>query len=262
MAEFRHIEYCMGTAFQYWGRSDLDPEKLQEIVKQSCDVLHHADEVFSLYKHESPLRKLARGETSMTELADEVNFVWDQCDYWEKEANGWFSAMTPENTFDPSGLVKALATEQAGMILEENGVLDFAINAGGDIRLSKEISGGLPKRIAISKPVSISENSGAITVLDLNNTDFYAVATSGTAERGHHIWNPKQKGFVESDLLQVTVVAEDIITADVFATAAFAAGKEAGKLLSDNQHRLEALVIDLEGDTFATAGFQNLVSPS
>ena len=261
MNEFRHIEYCMGTAFQYWGRSDLDEVELQKVLDSSFAVLHHADEVFSLYKPDSPLSKLARGETSMSELADEVNFVWEQCEYWEKETNGWFSAMTPENTFDPSGLVKALATAQAGMILEENGVLDFAINAGGDIRLSKEISGGLPKRIAISKPVSISENSGAITVLDLNNTEFFAVATSGTAERGNHIWNPKQKGFVESELLQVTVVAHDIITADVFATAAFAAGKEAGKLLTDNQHRLEALVIDLEGNTFATTGFQALVSP-
>ena len=262
MPEFRHIEYCMGTAFQYWGRSDLDPSEIEEAIRKSCDVLNHADEVFSLYKPNSPLSRLARGETSMTQLADEVNFVWEQCEYWEKETNGWFSAMTPENTFDPSGLVKALATEQAGMILEENGVIDFAINAGGDIRLSKYISAGLPKRIAISKPVSISERSGALTVLDLNNTDYFAVATSGTAERGNHIWNPKQKGFVESDLLQVTVIAQDIITADVFATAAFAAGKEAGKLLSDNQHRLEALVIDLEGNTFATAGFQNLVSPS
>ena len=262
MPEFRHIEYCMGTAFQYWGRSDLDPSEIEEAIRKSCDVLNHADEVFSLYKPNSPLSRLARGETSMTQLADEVNFVWELCEYWEKETKGWFSAMTPENTFDPSGLVKALATEQAGMILEENGVIDFAINAGGDIRLSKYISAGLPKRIAISKPVSISERSGALTVLDLNNTDYFAVATSGTAERGNHIWNPKQKGFVESDLLQVTVIAQDIITADVFATAAFAAGKEAGKLLSDNQHRLEALVIDLEGNTFATAGFQNLVSPS
>ena len=91
MPEFRHIEYCMGTAFQYWGRSDLDEVELQKVLDSSLAVLHHADEVFSLYKPDSPLSKLARGETSMTVLADEVNFVWEQCEYWEKETNIWFS---------------------------------------------------------------------------------------------------------------------------------------------------------------------------
>lgn len=50
-----------------------------------------------------------------------------------------------------------------------------------------------------------------------------AVATSGVAERGEHIWRVQREGRV---LSQVTVVAADIVVADVLATAVVAAGPE------------------------------------
>jgi len=262
MEEFRHLEYCMGTAFQYWGRTNLAEADLKRALSKSTLVLHEADETFSLYKHSSPLSRLARGEISMSRLPEEVEYIWNECEKWEKQTEGWFSAMTPQNTFDPSGLVKSWATQLAADKLVEFGVTDFAINAGGDILLSRNVSAGKPKRIGVSKPVSIaSEDSGAIVVLDLNGTEFYAVATSGTTERGEHIWNPKGVNSNADELLQVTVVARDIITADVFATAAFASGNQAGAFLNRHRDKLEAMVVDLNGDVFATAGFAELVSP-
>ena len=53
-----------------------------------------------------------------------------------------------------------------------------------------------------------------------------AVATSGNYERGQHIINPKT-GQPANELLSVTVAGPDIITADVLATAIFAANKKA-----------------------------------
>lgn len=262
MQEFRHLEYCMGTAFQYWGRSELDDADVKKAIAESVAILHHADEVFSLYKEDSPLSRLARGETSIAELPSEVEYIWDECEKWEKVTEGWFSAMTPANTFDPSGLVKSWAAQKAADRMIELGVTDFAINAGGDILLSKNVSSGKPKRIGVGKPVSIaSKDSGALVVLDLNETDFYAVATSGTTERGEHIWNPKAGRQNANQLLQVTVVARDIITADVFATAAFAAGNQADAFLDRHLDKLEAMLIDLNGDVYATKGFSQLVSP-
>jgi len=262
MEEFRHLEYCMGTAFQYWGRSEFDAAEVKRAITQSTLVLHEADEMFSLYKHFSPLSRLARGEVSMSQLPSEVEYIWDECEKWEKVTEGWFSAMTPQNTFDPSGLVKSWAAQQAANKLIELGVDDFAINAGGDILLSESVSAGKPKRIGVGKPVSIiSEEAGALVVLDLNDSEYYAVATSGTTERGEHIWNPKAGRENANQLLQVTVVARDIITADVFATAAFAAGNQADAFLNRHRDKLEAVVVDLNGDVYATAGFSELISP-
>ncbi|NDC48172.1 MAG: FAD:protein FMN transferase [Micrococcales bacterium] len=260
MNEFRHVELCMGTAFQYFGRTDLADQKLTEAIRESVAALHNADNVFSLYKPDSPLSQLARGEVSIAELPEIVSFIWDECERWSELTDGWFSSMTNENTFDPSGLVKAWATEVAANKLEEFGITDFAINAGGDIRLSKNISSGKPKRIGITKPVSITETNEAITVIDLNDTEFFAVATSGTAERGNHIWNSKEQKPAD-DFLQVTVVAKDIITADVLATAIFAAGNQAETLITKFANQIEVLIINSAKETFSTPGFSKLISP-
>jgi len=260
MREFRHTEFCMGTAFTYFGRTDKPSAEVEAAVRASAQILHEADEIFSLYKPESPLSRLAQGETSLDKLPQVVSEVWDLCEMWSERTEGWFKPFNQNNMFDPSGLVKTWAAENACLRLEELGITDFAMNAGGDIRLSKNISEGIPKRIGISKPVSIAEKAGALTVLDLNGSEYYAVATSGTAERGEHIWNPKT-GLVSNELVQVTVVAKNIVTADIFATAAFAAGDQALALLNKHVGELQALLVYPNGELQATEGFTKLFSP-
>lgn len=259
MKEFRHNETCMGTVFQYFGRTNLSDQQLEKALAVSTAVLHEADEIFSRYKPNSPVSQLAAGVTELQKLPEIVQNIWDECEKWEEITDGWFRAFDEQNTFDPSGLVKAWATEQAALKLEEFGITDFAMNAGGDIRMSKAISSGIPRRVGVAKPISIAaKESGAITVLDLNNSEYFAVATSGSSERGEHIWTPNRRGKA---ILQVTVVAKDIITADVFATAAFAAGDQAGALLTKHEDKLQALVLDLDGNVFTTKGFSSLIAP-
>jgi thiamine biosynthesis lipoprotein len=155
--------------------------------------------------------------------------------------------------------VKTWAASLAAEKLEQNGITDFAMNAGGDIRLSKEITPGFAMRIGISTPVTIaSEDAGVLTVVDLNESNYRAVATSGNAERGEHIWNPKTNGWADQ-LAQVTVVSEDLVSADVWATALFAAGDQ-GLALAE-KHGLQALFVDLEGQLFSTKSFTELLRP-
>ncbi|NCA07670.1 MAG: FAD:protein FMN transferase [Micrococcales bacterium] len=254
--EFRHTEFCMGTVFRFVGRTELNTDKA---IAEAVAVLHEADSIFSLYKPDSPLSKLARGETSVAQCPAVVNEIWDLCEKWTKETEGWFTAFTPEHTFDPSGVVKTWAAKLAAEKLEENGITDFAMNAGGDIRLSKEITPGFALRIGISTPVTIaSPEAGVLTVVDLNDSNFRAVATSGTAERGEHIWNPKNKSWA-NQLAQVTVVSDDLVSADVWATALFAAGDQ-GLALAE-KHGLQALFVNLEGQLFSTKSFTELLHP-
>lgn len=257
----------MGTVFQFVGRTDLSQDQLREALENATRVLHQADSMFSLYKPESPLSKLARGELSVSECPPVVSDIWDQCEVWNQVTNGWFSPFTPQNTFDPSGLVKTWAAEKAAQGLEAQGLTDFALNAGGDIRLSSEISVGAVKQIAISRPVSIaSEGAGVLTVVNLNGTAFKAVATSGTAERGEHIWNPKQGQTYSNELAQVTVVARDIVTADVWATALFASGQQWLELAEEYNRanegkKLAVLAVDPKGQLSATRNFASLLNP-
>jgi thiamine biosynthesis lipoprotein len=84
------------------------------------------------------------------------------------------------------------------------------------------------------------------------------MASSGSAERGQHIWNPKAAGKeAPTELVQVSVVASDLVTADVWATAAFAAGIR-GVALLNAAPGVEALFVLANGDLAATDNFAEL----
>jgi len=254
MAEFNHLEQCMGTVFRFAGRTELSQSEFDEAIFRACATLHAADEIFSLYKPESPLSRLARGETSVAECPPVVDQIWNACEGWEKLTDGWFKSFTPQHTFDPSGLVKTWAAREAARVLEQAGVSDFALNAGGDVWLADGLIPGVGWRIAISKPITIaSPEAGVLTVFDLGGTRMRAVATSGSAERGNHIWNPKNPDAVQNELVQVTVIADDLVRADVWATAAFAEGPRAVERLN-READLEALFVFADGQLAGTDG--------
>ena len=253
MLEFEHREECMGTVFTLRGLTSLSAEAQSEAILQATNTLHKADAIFSLYKPDSPLSRLARGETSVAQCPAAVEQVWQLCEQWNKSTDGWFSAFTEKHTFDPSGLVKTWAAQYAADKLIEAGIEDFTLNAGGDILISDAQSREDFWRIAIGKPVSIaSEGAGALTVLDLKDTQYRAVATSGSAERGEHIWNPKGSKL-QKDVIQVSVIAQNLVEADVWATAAFAEGIASLKRIN-KQPNLEALYVMADGSLQGTDG--------
>ena len=259
MREFERLVECMGTVFVFRGRTSVSDAVLEEALLSAENSLHKADSIFSLYKPQSPLSQLARGETSVAKCPPVVDEVWNLCEDWEKRTGGWFKAFTPQNTFDPSGLVKTWAADFAARALLAAGIEDFTMNAGGDILISEQQSREEFWRIAISKPVSIaSEDAGVLTVLDLNNTGYRAVATSGSAERGQHIWNPKS-GELQKDVVQVSVIARDLVEADVWATAAFAEGVRSLERIN-RQPNLEALYVLADGNLEGTDGILGLLA--
>ena len=259
MQTFESIEICMGTTFKFAGRSPLSENETNEVIIQACEILHEADRIFSLYIPESPLSQLARGEISVAKCPPVVDEIWEACEAWEKITDGWFSAMTPQNTFDPSGIVKTWAAKRAAEYVLQAGIRDFTMNAGGDVWLSNELTVEKEWRIAISKSISIaSPDHEILTVVDLRETEFRAMATSGSSERGAHIWNPKAPGKESpTDLVQVSVVADDLVTADVWATAGFAAG-ERGVHLLNQVEGIEALCVLDNGELAATDNFSEL----
>lgn len=256
---FEHIELAMGTGFSFRGRSSLSDSDTSIILNQACAILHEADLIFSLYKPESPLSRLERGEISVADCPPVVDEIWQACEAWEKTTDGWFSAFTAKHTFDPSGLVKTWAAKRAAEYALQQGITDFTLNAGGDVMIADGVTEAIDWRIGISKPISIAAaGSGALTVVDLHRTPFRAMATSGSAERGAHIWNPKAGGQEPTkDFVQVSVIARDLVTADVWATAAFAEGERAIEHLNRIDD-IEALFVYADGQLAATNGFINL----
>jgi thiamine biosynthesis lipoprotein len=80
-----------------------------------------------------------------------------------------------------------------------------------------------------------------------------AVATSGTYEKGTHIYDP-HTGAPATELLSMTIVGPSIVEADVYATAAFAMGL-AGLDFIERRAGYEAYAIDPELRGHWTTGF-------
>jgi thiamine biosynthesis lipoprotein len=252
----------MGTVFTFQGRTQLSEVELGEAITASCALLHEADEIFSLYKPDSPLSRLARGETSVAKCPPAVEAVWNLCEDWEKATDGYFSPFTLEHTFDPSGLVKTWAAQRAIDALVRKGVSDFTLNAGGDIWLSDELTDSKDWKVGIGKPVTVaSEEAGLLTVVNLQNTEFRAIATSGSAERGEHIWNPQSASMVSGNLVQVSILAKDLVTADVWATACFAQGESAIDRIA-REPGIEGLFVFADGRVDGTDGFAEVLRAS
>ncbi|MDJ0385570.1 FAD:protein FMN transferase [Streptomyces sp. G-G2] len=208
----------MGTVFSFDLRHRPTPA-LARALREAVAWLHHVDRVFSTYRPDSAISRIADGSMHRADAPAEVERVLELCERAESATRGCFSARAGRR-LDPSGLVKGWATEQAYAILRAAGAPRSAVNGGGDIRLGGEPEPGRPWRVGIADP----RRPGRL-LTTVQGRDF-AVATSGGAERGAHILDPRT-GRPAHRLLAATVTGPDLTWADTWATAAVVLGPDA-----------------------------------
>ncbi|MCS5715701.1 FAD:protein FMN transferase [Herbiconiux sp. CPCC 205716] len=211
------------------------------------DAFDEHDRRFSLYRPDSELSRVARGELALTRSSVELRETYAEAIDWSARTGGAFTPHRPDGVIDLSGTVKARAIAAAAHRLDAAGETDWMLVAGGDILVAGAI-GGEPWRAGVVDP---DDRGALLTAVELGGRRL-ALATSGTAERGEHIW--RGAGRASAPYSQVSVLAEGIMTADVLATALVAAGPERCQELVD-RFDLEVLTVDLDGALTATAGF-------
>jgi len=240
-----HVERCMGTAFTIDVR---DPGNWREALADVVGWLHHVDTVFSTYRPDSDINRIQRGELRVGDAHPEVAHVLELCAQVQVTTGGAFSAM-PHGRLDPTGLVKGWAVELASRRLRAHGAVNHAINGGGDLQLAGEAAPGRPWAVGISDPRDRSRIASTVTGRD------FAVATSGVAERGHHILDPftaRPVGVLGS----ATVVGPLLTFADAYATAAFVLGRQALRWIEEVDG-YEVLLIDADGAASASRGWRS-----
>ncbi|SDT78351.1 thiamine biosynthesis lipoprotein [Actinoplanes derwentensis] len=212
----RHVEEVMGTVVSIELADDLPPPLLAEMVTSTCAWLHEVDARFSTYKEDSEVCRFRRGEIRLEDCSADLRHVLDRCaDLW-RDTGGYFDAYAG-GPFDPSGYVKGWSVEVASQRLAAAGSTRHYIGAGGDIRMRGPGPGGRPWRVGVQHPWETGKLAWVLEVTD------GAVATSGTYERGAHVWNPVAGGPAKG-LRSVTVTGPDLSVADAYATAALAMG--------------------------------------
>jgi thiamine biosynthesis lipoprotein len=222
--------------------------QVRKAIDGAFGHLHWVDKTFSAYKPDSEISRINQGELKLADAHSLVQQVISACDEMRDRTEGYFDMRRSDGTIDPSGYVKGWAIWGTGGLLEESGMPNFCIEAGGDILVRGHNSEGEPWRVGIRNPVKGDE---IVKVLRVNNG---AVATSGTYERGEHIYNP-HTGVPAAELASVTVMGPDIIWADVAATAAFAMGGQGAEWLA-REPGLECYVIGHDGKAMFTPGLK------
>ena len=151
-------------------------------------------------------------------------------------------------TVDLGGLAKGYALDIVAEFLHKNGVKNYMIEIGLEVKTRGKNPKGDIWKIGISTPKNDAQLTDIQEIVKLHNT---SIATSGNYRQYYevdgqklaHIVNPST-GFPEhSNLLSVSVIHQDCMIADAYATAFMVMGMEKSMQLVEQNDDLEALFI-------------------
>lgn len=133
---------------------------------------------------------------------------------------------------DFNAIAQGYSVDVLADFLEEKGVKNYMVEIGGELRCKGVNAKGNYWNIGIDKPLENTEKREMQTVVQLKNK---AMATSGNyrkiyengGKKYSHTINPKTGWPVKHQLLSATVLADDAMSADAFATVFMVIGKDA-----------------------------------
>lgn len=150
---------------------------------------------------------------------------------------------------DFNAIAKGYAVDVLGEFLESQGVYNYLVEIGGEIRVKGEnVEKESPWKVGVENP-NFDGTQSILKAITLKNR---AMATSGTyrkfkideaGNRYAHIINTKTGYPSKTNILSVSVLAETCMEADAYATAFKAMGIEAVKLFLEEHPQLQVLLI-------------------
>jgi thiamine biosynthesis lipoprotein len=147
------------------------------------------------------------------------------------------------------GIAKGYAAGKAAKKMEEHGIHNFIINAGGDLYYS-----GKKNRKYWTCGIRNPDSKDDSIVKKFEIRSNCAVATSGDYEkffvfegvRYHHIIDPRT-GYPGVGVRSVTVFSEDPALADAYATSFFLLGYEKSLKITNEKQDVAFVMIDKDG---------------
>ncbi|MEK7251055.1 MAG: FAD:protein FMN transferase [Bacteroidota bacterium] len=153
---------------------------------------------------------------------------------------------------DLGGIAKGYAVDKAIEILKRNGVKNTIVDLGGNLGVWWDGTHSLDSAVAeilVRHPRKEGKFFGSL------NVGTCGVSTSGDYQRCfikdgvryHHIINPAT-GYPAKDVVSVTIIADDAMTADALSTLVFVLGREKGMEFIKKSKDVEGLIVWEEGD--------------
>ena len=204
--------------------------------------LNRIDYVFSTYKPTSEISLI--NEDPNRVWSDEFRNLFNLSNEISNLSEGAFSP-NDANGFDFSAIGKGYAIDKIAELMEKNGVNNYFIEIGGEIRakglkFSDEWIFGIERPTNSKKSPYIAFNVPSKGI---------SIATSGEYREPNHIW-----GKGPRDLISVTVASSDAASADAWATALYVLGKEKGLDVAE-KNNLEVFFITNNGDSIQSTNW-------
>ena len=204
--------------------------------------LNRIDYVFSTYKPTSEI-SLINNDPSRV-WSDEFRNLFNLSNEISNLSEGAFSPNDAKG-FDFSAIGKGYAIDKIAELMEKNGVNNYFIEIGGEIR-AKGLKFSEEWIFGIERPTN-SEKSPYIA-FNVPSKGI-SIATSGEYREPNHIW-----GKGPRDLISVTVATSDAASADAWATALYVLGKEKGLDVAE-KNNLEVFFITNNGDSIQSTNW-------
>jgi thiamine biosynthesis lipoprotein len=239
-----HVFRTMGTV-----ASLRTPAPASSAVLGRIEAIHEEyDRTFSRYRPESPASLLARGDATPEEAGPVVEAALERSIRWRAATHGAFTPYAADGSVDLMGIAKALAMEEAEQVLDAE-LPGWVLNVGGD--MAWHAWGDLQGRlVGVADPADPQEVLCTVPL----DAGWTAAATSGTSERGEHI----RRSGRTAEFRQATVLAGDVVTADVLATAVVAGGQDV-LLEAAARPGVDVLAVTVRGEAVFTDGLADHV---
>jgi thiamine biosynthesis lipoprotein len=222
VAPVRRSHAVMGSVASVHVHDDASETSVGTVIDHVLTELERLESVFSTFRPDSEISRINRGEMHHLDASREVIDVLDACVFMESISSGAFSCRRTDGSLDPAGFVKGWAVERAARLLDEAGLRQWCLSLGGDMQMgdAPDVHEDEPRgwKIGIADP---SDRGRVVSGLLVQRG---AVATSGTAERGRHIIDPRN-GEPAEHWASFTVCGPSLTWADAFATTAFVMGE-------------------------------------
>ncbi len=231
------VEQVMGMPVSIHLRGgDVAGPHAAAAVAGAFATLRQMDRIFSTWRDDSEIMRLRREELTLRQCDPLVAESIALGELASRLTHGAFTTLLPSDgqlAFDPTGLVKGWAVDLAAVALQHLPGTSYCINAGGDLLVGAHADlpdagpDAIPWRVGIEDPRHPAAIAGSLVLTR------GAVATSGTAARGAHLWDPVAEAMV-GRAGSVTVTGPTLLWADIWATALFVGGEATRETFASN----------------------------
>lgn len=156
----------------------------------------------------------------------------------------------PGIKIDVNSIAQGYSVDVVYRFLEQLGIRNFMVEIGGEVRVKGKNPKGDFWRIGVDKPVEgnnvAGENLQTIILLDnksITTSGNYRKYFEEDGRKYSHIIDPHTGYPYKNNLLSVTVIADDALTADGYDTGLMVLGLEGARVVLKNHPELDAYMI-------------------